>query len=128
MSTYIDEDTGEVYEDFEEERFCQELSTKFLAVVTEKGRLLLESRPYLTLIKVIEFVGVDKVANLGLKACEELPLISQTRITARDYQPIGTTGWLVYTSFNLKGKVAIIEKIGELTGHKFTCATKRVII
>lgn len=37
-------------------------------------------------------------------------------------------GSFIFTAMNLKGKVAMIEKIGELTGNKFTCATKRVII
>lgn len=97
--------------------------SKFLAIITENGRLILEPKPYLSLIKLIEYVGIDSVASLELKGKDELPLVSKTRWTTRDYQP-ASDGWFVYTDMNTKGKVAIIERIGELIGQKFVCATK----
>lgn len=98
---------------------------KFIAVITQDGRLILEDKPYLTLIKLIEYVGIETVAALDLKAKDEMPLISKTRFTLRDYQPCAD-GWFVYTTMNKKDKLKMIEQIGELTGQKFFCATKLI--
>ena len=53
-----------------------------------------------------------------------MPLISKTRFTLRDYQP-AKDGWFVYTTMNMKDKIAIIHKIGNLIGSEFICVTKR---
>lgn len=31
---------------------------KFIAVITQDGRLILEEKPYLTIIKLIEYIGI----------------------------------------------------------------------
>ena len=99
-------------------------------MVTEDVKLIVESNPYLTLLRVIEFVDIDKVAKLNLRAKDDLPFISKKPHSSgiynfNDYKRINED-WYVFTAMNLKGKVAIIEKIGHLTVHKFTCATKRI--
>lgn len=98
---------------------------KFIAIITQDGRLILEEKPYMTLIKLIEYVGIETVATLDLKAKDEMPLVSQIRFTLRDYQP-SADGWFVYTTMNMKDKLKMIERIGELTGQKFICATKLI--
>lgn len=116
----------EEFEEYQNDSHSWPLSGgKFIAVITQDGRLILEERPYLTLIKLIEYVGVETVAALDLKAKDEVPLISKTRFTLRDYQPCAD-GWFVYTTMNMKDKLKIIEKIGEQTGQKFICATKLI--
>lgn len=50
-----------------------------------------------------------------------MPLVSKIRFTLRDYQPCAD-GWFVYTTMNMKDKLKMIERIGELTGQKFICA------
>lgn len=120
MRFYEDEEPGE------NNLFCPELNKKFLAVITTDGKLILDKHPYLTLLEVVEYVGVETVADLNLMVTEKLPFMSKTRITAQDYQPTDN-GWFVYTTFKLKDKVAFIKKIGELTGNNFVCATKRMI-
>lgn len=141
MSNYIDEDnTIEYFDEFDDEEcrltiddlFCSQLgSKKFLAVITNSGQLILDSHPYETLMRVVEYVGVEKVASLNLKSLNDLPFISKNPpsfvYNKNDYK-LSQDGWFIFTAMNLKGKVAMIEKIGQLTGHKFTCATKRVII
>ncbi len=98
---------------------------KFIAVITQDGRLILEEKPYLTIIKLIEYIGIETVAALDLKAKDEMPLVSKIRFTLRDYQPCAD-GWFVYTTMNMKDKLKMIERIGELTGQKFICATKLI--
>ena len=125
MNKYHTESAGE------SNIFCPELGSKFLAVITEDAKPIVEKHPYLTLLRVIEFVGVEQVANLNLMVNNDLPFISKKRYSSgvsnfNDYKRINDD-WFVFTALNLKGKVAIIEKIGSLTGHKFTCATKRII-
>lgn len=96
---------------------------KFIAIITPQGRLILESKPYLSLIKLIEYIGIETVSSFGLKAKDEMPLVSKTRLTLRDYQP-ASDGWFVYTTMNRKEKLKLIEKLGDLTGQQFICATK----
>lgn len=116
----------EDYEEFQNDSHAWPLSGgKFIAVITRDGRLILEEKPYLTLIKLIEYVGIETVAALELKAKDELPLVSKTRFTLRDYQPCAD-GWFVYTTMNMKDKLKMIERIGELTGQKYICATKLI--
>lgn len=97
--------------------------SKFLAIITPQGRLILESKPYLSLIRLIEYIGIETVVALNLKAKDELPLLSKTRYTLRDYQP-AADGWFVFTTLNMKDKLKLIDTIGELIGQKFVCATK----
>lgn len=116
----------EDYEEFQNDSHAWPLNGgKFIAVITQDGRLILEEKPYLTLIKLIEYVGIETVASLDLKAKDEMPLVSKTRFTLRDYQPCAD-GWFVYTTMNMKDKLKMIERIGELTGQKFICATKLI--
>lgn len=143
MSNFIDEDTDGYIEDFDEfddeeyrltidDLFCSQLgSRKFLAVVTENKQLILASHPYETLMRVVEYVGVYKVASLNLKTLNDLPFMSKNPtsfVYNKDDYKLSQDGWFIFTAMNLKGKVAIIEQIGKLTGYKFTCATRRVII
>lgn len=143
MSNYIDDDTGEYIEDYDEfdeeeyrltinDLFCSQLgSKKFLAVTTNNGQLILDPHPYETLMRVVEYVGVDKVASLNLKTLNDLPFMSKNPssfVYNKDDYKLSQDGWFIFTAMNLKSKVAMIDKIGELTGNKFTCATKRVII
>ena len=85
----------------------------------------MESKPFQSFIRLIEYVGIENVATLDLKGKDELPLVSQTRYTLRNYQP-AADGWFVYTTMNLKEKIKMIDHIGDLTGQKFFCATKLV--
>lgn len=120
MEDYIDE----IEELDIDDRFLPELSTKFIAVTLPNGRLIVERKPYLTLIAVIEAFGIENIKALGLMGKYQMPLVSDVRLNPRDYQPT-SNGLFVYTNMNLKEKVAIIEKIGELVGSKLVCATKR---
>ena len=143
MNNSLNEATSEFIEDFDvfdeeeyrltvDDLFCSQLgSKKFLAVITNNGQLILDSHPYETLMRVVEFVGIDKVASLNLKTLNDLPFMSKNPtsfVYNKDDYKLSQEGWFIFTAMNLKGKVAIIEKIGQLTGHKFTCATRRVII
>lgn len=98
---------------------------KFIAIITPQGRLILERKPYLSLIRLIEYIGIETVASFDLKAIDEMPLVSKTRYTLRDYQP-ASDGWFVYTTMNMKDKLKTIERLGELTGQHFICTTKLV--
>ena len=99
------------------------LPQKFLAIVTREGRLILDRKPYFSFIHFIEYVGLNEVASLDLKVGGGMPLVSKTRINLRDYNP-AKDGWYVYTTMNLKEKIAIIHKIGTLIGCEFICLTK----
>lgn len=146
MSKYICEDPDEYIDDFDDfdddeddeysltvdDLFCSQLgSKKFLVVITDNGQLILDSHPYETLMRVVEYVGVEKVASFNLKTLKDLPFMSKNPdsfvYNKCDYK-LSKDGWYIFTAMNLKGKVAMIEKIGELAGYKFTCATKRIII
>ena len=140
MNNYIGENTEDYYNEFNEleeaktidDLFCSQLgSKKFLAVITNNGQLILDAHPYESLMRVVEYVGVDEVASLNLKVHNDLPFMSKNPTSfnygKNDYK-LSEDGWYIYTAMNLKGKVALIEKIGELTGYKFTGAIKRIII
>lgn len=101
----------------------QMVSGKILAITTPQGRLILGEKPYHSLIRFIEYIGIETVATFDLKAKDEMPLVSKTRFTLRDYQP-ASDGWFVYTTMNLKDKFRIVEEIGKLVGQHFVCATR----
>ncbi len=113
-------------EEYDNEEFFESksiLPQKFLGIITRPGRLILDEKPYLTFVHFIEYVGEHIVSDFNLRAEGELPLVSKTRITLRDYQ-LTKNGWFVYTTMNLKSKIAFVEKIGELTGNHYICITK----
>ena len=99
------------------------IGSKFIAIITPQGRLILESKPYLSLIRLIEYIGIETVSSFDLKGKDEMPLVSKTRLTLRDYQP-ASNGWFIYTTMNTKDKIKLIEKLGSLIGQQFICATK----
>lgn len=107
----------------EDDNNYQMVNGKILAIITPKGRLILGEKLYHSLIRFVEYIGIETIATFDLKAKDEMPLVSKTRLTLRDYQP-ATDGWFVYTTMNLKDKVRIVEEIGKLVGQKFTCATR----
>ena len=84
-------------------------ATKTLIKVTfPDGRVICHTRVVKTLIDVIEYAGVDNVANLNISVTSQ-PLVSRNKYPQRQNEIKG--GWLVTTCSNTPTKKKQIEQI-----------------
>lgn len=99
------------------------LTRKTLFITTPDGEEWAEKFAYQTVIKFIETVGEEIVAELDLRNAAGEPLVSQERISEH-YKPT-QNGWYVYSRTTMSTKAKQVRKISKLLGLNYTAKVSK---
>lgn len=91
---------------------------KILEIFTPDGTSWIDKYAYITFVKFIETIGVEKVLSLGINAKENIPLISKDILHRSSSKPT-SNGYYVYTGIANEIKVEIVNKIANHFGLEY---------
>lgn len=97
---------------------------KVLEIVSPDGEIWSEEFAYLTFMKFIENVGIEKVAALNIEAKPGIPLVSKQKHD-RTSSKASSNGWYIFTGIANTIKAQIVKKISqqlnlEYVAHNYT--------
>lgn len=85
---------------------------KVLEIVSPDGEVWSEEFAYLTFMKFIENVGIDKVAALNIEAKPGIPLVSKQKFD-RTSSKSSSNGWYIFTGVANTIKAQLVKKISQ---------------
>lgn len=86
---------------------------KVLEIVSPDGEVWFEEFAYLTFMKFIENVGIEKVAALNIEAKPGIPLVSKQKFD-RTSSKAASNGWYIFTGIANTIKAQYVKKISQL--------------
>lgn len=97
---------------------------KVLEIVSPDGEVWSEEFAYLTFMKFIEKVGIEKVATLSIEAKPGIPLVSKQKHDHTSSKA-SISGWYIFTGIANTIKAQIVKKISqqlnlEYVAHNYT--------
>lgn len=91
---------------------------KVLEIVSPDGEVWSEEFAYLTFIKFIENVGIEKVAALNIEAKTGVPLVSKQKFD-RTSSKASSNGWYIFTGIANRIKAQLVNKISQQLNLKY---------
>ena len=114
-------------DDEESEEAPRRKKRKVLEIITPEGEVWSEKFAYLTFMRFIEEVGIEKVAAMNIEAKPDIPLVSKLK-----YDPASSKaskgGWFIFTGIANTEKARIVKTIAEHLNLAYTARTYTEII
>lgn len=123
LTTLVSTDNVTDNEEFEDAPIVKK-KRKVLEIVSPDGEVWSEEFAYLTFMKFIEKVGIEKVAALNIEAKPGIPLVSKQKHDNTSSKA-STNGWYIFTGIANTIKAQIVKKISqqlnlEYVAHNYT--------